>query len=64
MINIFNCYVSVSRAEIFSFILPTIYILYYFKLIKTKQVIISAICVFVLFGAWKSLVWNLKENKI
>ena len=63
MINIFNCYISVSRAEIFSFILPTIYILYYFKLIKTKQVIISAICVFVLFGAWKSLVWNLKENK-
>lgn len=62
-VNLFNCYISVSRAEIFSFILPTIYLLYHFGLLKTRQVIISALCFFMLFGTWKSLLWDLKASR-
>ena len=62
IINIFNTYVSVSRAEIFTFLLPIIYLLYIYKKITTKQVIILALLFFILFGAWKSVISSFKQN--
>lgn len=58
LLSIFNAVMSASRAELISVLLPVIFLLYYFKVISNKKIIILSIVIFLFFGMWKSLFWG------
>lgn len=54
-ICIFNSYISASRSEFLSVVLPIMSLLYMYKIIDNKKMITLGIAGVVLFGTWKSL---------
>lgn len=54
-ISLFNAYIRGSRAELICILLPIIFLLFYYKKITNKMVVIAGIGAVILFGIWKSL---------
>lgn len=55
IIAILNSFLSVSRAELLSLLLPVIFLMSTLKKIKIGKIILMSILIFILFGAWKGI---------